>query len=173
MASSMVLWSAVALRVDGRWPSRVAPRLLPWWSVGGAAEFVSCGGGPRRRLRPLAVSGSVTANSSLPRPDGRALRCEEGGAEAAPVRAGGGPAARGVVGRLNQARRQFLRRTTRTRSFLALCCCATSLNRAAPRVGAASHGQGALRACALAALDGTHRATHRGRAPMAAASARP
>ena len=145
-----------ALRVgrasaDG--PSRAASR---------GAALVVCGPGRRRgRFRavrcvrsastcagPLAVSGSVPVRRGAPAPpdreSGRALQEAEMGPRgaAAPVRAGGDPAARGVVGRLNQACGRLLGRTTRTRSVLALC--ATSHHRAVRSVGQPAHGQGAF-----------------------------
>ena len=92
---------------------------------------------------PLAVSGSVPVRRGAPAATDKGERCRDGterGA-AAPGRAGGDPAARAVVGRLNEACGRFLVRTTRTRSFLALC--ATS-HRAVRRVGQPAHGQGAL-----------------------------
>ena len=126
------------------------PAVLPWWSVGqGGDEAVSvrCGAcAPRRRARgrwPFRAAFRCVA--VLPRRQtGRALQEAEMGPRgaAAPVRAGGDPAARGVVGRLNQACGRLLGRTTRTRSVLALC--ATSHHRAVRSVGQPAHGQGAF-----------------------------
>ena len=152
----MVYVACAPRQAGGRWAVSgsvpVRARLPP-----AAAALVVCGRGratrlfpcgscaPRRRLRGRwPFRASVTVRRGAPA-DRQGERCEaEMGPRGAatPGRAGGDPAARGVVGRLNQACGRLLGRTTRTRSVLALC--ATSHHRAVRSVGQPAHGQGAF-----------------------------